>query len=81
MLCVFLRRCFSGSPPNCFGVFFTVPLFLGFLSEGFLGRTLAQEWGGGESWFFVRKIFPEICSILGDLVKKVGWVMAKLPRN
>ena len=23
MLCVFLRRCVSGNPPNCFGIFYS----------------------------------------------------------
>ena len=31
--------------------------------------------------FSAALIFPETCSILGDLVKKVGWMMAKFPRN
>ena len=42
----FLRLCVSGNPPNCFGVFYTVLLFLGFCSQGFLGRTVVQEWAG-----------------------------------
>ena len=47
MLCVFFRRCVSGNPPNCFGVFFSVLLALGFLCGGFPGtNSCAGVWGG-----------------------------------
>ena len=51
----FFRRWVLGNPPNCFGVFFSVLLVLGFLREGFFGRFLLVL--GGTAVVFV----PALC--------------------
>ena len=52
MLCVFSGVGFWEFPLIVLA-FFSVLLVLGFCAEGFSGRALAQEWGGGEWWIFV----------------------------
>ena len=56
----FFRRCVSGNPPNCFGVF-SVLLVLGFLCGGFFGTSSRAGVGRGESWIFVWKML-KFCS-------------------
>ena len=47
MLCVFLRRCVSGNPPNCLGVFFYSSTLLRFFVRRVFGDELSRRSGAG----------------------------------
>ena len=62
MLCVFFRRCVSGNPPNCFGVFYSSTLLRFFVQRVFCDELLRRSGVGvdsvflyGKSYIFVRK--------------------------
>ena len=57
MLCVFFYGAVFREIPLIVLAFFTVLLVLGFCAEGFSGRTLAQEWGGGSRGFLSGKCY------------------------
>ena len=83
MLCVFFRRCVSGNPPNCFGVFFfTVLLFLGSLGGVFWDELLRRSVGGAYPLSFA-------CYLGGNAVRfsaarfsgDLGYVFKSSPRR